>query len=411
MVERRKNSMSQKSQTLKFTQSVKASPEQVYYAFTHASALNQWLCNFSTVLPNPGGRVYLWWNSGYFSSGEFTQIEKNKQLAFTWHGRHEPGDTLVSVKFVDENGHTSVELDHSGFGTGQEWEKIITECQEGWEKGLENLTSIFDTGEDLRYVRRPMLGILLNEFDEDIAKKMGVPITKGIRIDKPVENMGAEAAGLLSDDVIISLGGNDTPDYPELATALQGHLAGDEVEVIFYRGSEKKSTMMKLSSRPFPEIPPKPSEFARAVEANYSTQRDQLQTLVENLTGEESVYKPAPEEWSIKETLAHLVQSEQGLNTWLSGVISGYRPHYDDYGGNLPVFTQATLKAYPTIDELLEQFNRCNKETVALVEGLPNDLPTYQNIYWFLAINMLEPPYHFNGHLEQMEATLKAARK
>jgi hypothetical protein len=169
--------------------------------------------------------------------------------------------------------------------------------------------------------------------------------------------------------------------------------------------------MMKLSSRPFPEIPQNTKEFARALEARYSTQRDQLQTLLVNLTEEEAAYKPAPAEWSIKETLAHLVQSEQGWNTWISGVISGYQPHYDDYGGNLPVFTQATLTAYPTIAELLEQFNRCNKETVALVEDLPNDLPTYKNMYWFLSINMLEPPYHFNGHLEQMESTLKAARK
>jgi uncharacterized protein YndB with AHSA1/START domain/uncharacterized damage-inducible protein DinB len=403
--------MSQDTQTLKFTHSVKAGPEQVYYAFTHASALNQWLCNFSTVIPNVGGRIYLWWNSGYFSSGEFIQMEKNKRLSFTWHGRHEPDDTLVSAQFVGEDGHTLVELDHSGFGTGEAWGKIIKECQDGWEKGLENLSSIFDTGEDLRYVRRPMLGILINEFDEDIAKKMGVPVKKGIRIDKPVENLGAEAAGLLSDDVIVSLGGNDTTDYPELATALQGHHAGDKVEVIFYRGSEKKSTMMKLSSRPFPEIPQNTKEFARALEARYSTQRDQLQTLLVNLTEEEAAYKPALAEWSIKETLAHLVQSEQGWNTWISGVISGYQPHYDDYGGNLPVFTQATLTAYPTIAELLEQFNRCNKETVALVEDLPNDLPTYKNMYWFLSINMLEPPYHFNGHLEQMESTLKAARK
>ncbi len=403
--------MSQDTQTLKFTQSVKASPKQVYYAFTHASALNQWLCNFSTVLPNPGGRIYLWWNSGYFSSGEFTQIEKNKRLSFIWHGRHEPGDTLVSVQFIGEDSHTLVELGHSGFGTGETWEKIVNECQDGWEKGLENLSSIFATGEDLRFVRRPMLGIMINEFDEDIAKKMGVPVSKGIRIDKPVENMGAEAAGLLSDDVIVSLGGNDTTDSAELATALQGYHAGDEVEVIFYRGGEKKSTMMKLSGRPFPEMPQNTEEFARAVEAKYSTQRDQLQTLFEDLTEEEAVYKPAPDEWSIKETLAHLVQSEQGLNTWISGVISGYRPHYDDYGGNLPVFTHATLTAYPTIAELLEQFNRCNKETVALIEGLPDDLPTYKNMYWLLGITMLEPPYHFNGHLEQMEATLKTARK
>jgi uncharacterized protein YndB with AHSA1/START domain len=57
------------SQTLSFTQLVKTSPESVYDAFTNATQLREWLCNVATVVPRPGGRIYLWWNSGYYTSG------------------------------------------------------------------------------------------------------------------------------------------------------------------------------------------------------------------------------------------------------------------------------------------------------------------------------------------------------
>lgn len=41
------------STTVTSEQFVKASPAQVYYALTHASALHEWLCDFATVAPRP----------------------------------------------------------------------------------------------------------------------------------------------------------------------------------------------------------------------------------------------------------------------------------------------------------------------------------------------------------------------
>jgi uncharacterized protein YndB with AHSA1/START domain len=398
------------TQTLTFTQSIKASPLQVFYAFTHASAFNEWLCDFSTVIPNPGGRIYLWWNMGYFTSGEFTVVEKDKKLSFTWHGRQDPSDSNVTVTLVDEDGSTLVTLEHTGLGTDGSWTKIIQECKDGWEAGLENLASVLETGKDLRYIRRPMLGIIVDEFNADIAKQLGVPVDQGMRIDDPVAGMGAEAAGLQSDDVIVSLARQDTTDFPSLTNVLQSYQAGDKVEVAFYRGDEKKSVMMELSSRAFPDIPEKTTDFSKAVETGYAEQYEELAKFLDGVTEEEASFKPSEDEWSIKETIAHLVQGERGWNIWISGVIGGYQPHYDDFGGNLPVVNQATLAAFPTLPELLEEIKRLNKETVALVKGLPDDLPIYKNIYWRLGINLLESPYHFEAHLDQMEAALEASR-
>jgi hypothetical protein len=147
------------------------------------------------------------------------------------------------------------------------------------------------------------------------------------------------------------------------------------------------------------------------VEKERANQYEALEKFLEGVTEEEASFKSNKSEWSIKENLAHLVQGERGWIIWISGVISGYQAHYDDYGGNLPIYNEATLAAFPTVGALLDQFKRLNLEIVALVNGLPDDLPLYKNIYWRLGINLLEPPYHLESHLEQMKTVLEAARK
>ena len=169
--------------------------------------------------------------------------------------------------------------------------------------------------------------------------------------------------------------------------------------------------MMELSSRPFPDIPENTTDFSKDVETGYSEQYKELAKFLDGVTEEEASFNPGKDEWSIKETIAHLIQGERFLNIWISGVIGGFQPHYDDFGGNLPVVNQATLAAYPTVPDLLDQLKRLNKESVALVKGLPDNLPFYKNIYWRLGTTLLEAPYHFEVHLNQMKETLELSRK
>jgi hypothetical protein len=48
------------------------------------------------------------------------------------------------------------------------------------EKSLDNLVSVLETGEDLRFTLRPMIGIGASDFDEEIARQIGVPGNMGI---------------------------------------------------------------------------------------------------------------------------------------------------------------------------------------------------------------------------------------
>jgi uncharacterized protein YndB with AHSA1/START domain len=44
---------------VKVEQYVKATTSQVFFAFTHAISLTEWMCDFATVAPRPEGRMYL----------------------------------------------------------------------------------------------------------------------------------------------------------------------------------------------------------------------------------------------------------------------------------------------------------------------------------------------------------------
>ena len=398
------------SQTLTFTQMVKTTPESVYSAFTNATQLREWLCNVATVVPRSGGRIYLWWNSGYYTSGEFTHAESGKELTFTWHGRGEPTPTQVEVSLKPQNGGTLVTLVHTGIGSGDEWTAIMSEMEKGWETSLKNLASVQETGEDLRFILRPMLGIILDEFNPEIAKRLGLPTSDGIRLSGTVEGMGAKDAGLLEDDVIVSMGGIDTIDGSSLNNVLNAHRAGDEIEVVFYRGGEKMSVEMELSRRPIPVIPSTAKELADAVEIQYNKIKSMMDEFLEGVTEEEASFKPGPKQWSLKGNLAHFIQGERGFQQYIAELVDGYERFADDYGGNSDAFIEATIAVYPTMKYLVREYKSNMAETLYFIANFPDEFVTRKGTYWRLAYNVLQDPYHFASHLEQMQATLDAAR-
>jgi hypothetical protein len=315
----------------------------------------------------------------------------------------------VEVRLAPEDEGTRVQVIHGGVGNGGDWAEIEPVLQRAWAFSLENLKSIFNSGADLRFTQRPMLGITISDFNADIAERMGVPVSEGICLDGVVPGMGAGAAGLQDGDVIVGLDGQEVTGWPSLTNALQGRRAGDTVEVDFYRGPERKRVQMTLSGRPLPQIPSTVDALTDAVSARYAQMDSELSDLFDGVSEAQAAHRVAPGAWSAREVLAHLIHSERGWHTWISDLVSGQEAWYDDWGNNLQARIDATLQAFPTTGELLEELHRLNAETVAFVAHLPASFLERKASYWRLAYQLLEAPYHFQTHMEQMREAMEAA--
>jgi uncharacterized protein YndB with AHSA1/START domain/uncharacterized damage-inducible protein DinB len=403
--------MPTETQSFSFEKTVTAAPDQVYRAFTNSTHLRGWLSDIAIADPRPFGRIYMAWNSGFYTNGEFVELELDRKVVFTWLGRNEPGQTRVEVMIYPQGSDSRVQLKHSGVGSGDEWAKVIEEIRTGWTASLENLAALMDTGEDLRLTRRPMMGITLNDFNEEIARRLGVPVSQGIRIDTTVEGMGAQTAGLESNDVIISMGGYKVLGFSDIANALQGHRAGDELEVQFYRGPEKKTIMMTLSGRSVPTTPATVAELAEKVRARYEEINRNLDEFLANISEEEAAHQPAPGEWSIKDVLAHLIHDERGFHNYITQVVDEHEAHYDDYPSNMQFLNDAMMSVYPTLAELRQALRHATQESVELFEHLPESFREHKGSFWRLVYAALSDPYHYIAHMEQMQAALAAARE
>ncbi len=400
---------SQDGRTLSFEQLIPVPPAATYHAFTNSTALRGWLADVATTAPRPGGRIYLATNQGDHMAGAYTALEPDREVAFSWQGNGEPGPSQVRVSFVPEEEGTRVLLRHEGLGSGPEWQATADALEKQWPGALENLASVLTTGEDLRFTRRPMLGIIISDLTERIAAEIGVPVAEGIRLDNVIDGMGAAAAGLQANDVVVEIDGQETNSWETLQAALAGRRAGDTVEVTFYRGPEKRQTAMTLSGRPIPELPATVPELAEAVSAFYEQIEAELDTFFASVDEAAVMRKPAPDVWSAADVLAHFIHGERMTQQWIAHLVSGHEPWQDDWGDNLDAQVAATVGVYPGLAALLDVLKSHYRETVALVANLPETAAERKGSFWRLAYELLESPYHFRAHLEQMQEALSAA--
>ncbi len=399
------------TQVLKFKQRVNAPPAQVYRAFTNSTALREWLCDAAQADGRKGGRVHLWWNAGHYATGEFTSLVPDKKVVFTWRGPSDPAATNVQVSLVARDGRTLVTLTHSGVGRGRAWAATAEGFKREWPRSLENLKSVLESGRDLRFTLRPMLGIQVDTFDAETANKLGVPVKEGIRLGGVLEGMGASTAGLQADDVIVNVGGKKTHGWPALANALQAHRAGDEVKVAFYRGGDKRTVVMKLSGRPIDEPPATATELAEAVHKMHAEFDAQLAAVFEGVSEEEASHEPGPGEWSAKDVVCHLLAGERDTHTWIIDLLGGEERWSDGWAGNIRTRHVGILAAFPTVPALLEELKRNEMETAAMLAALPEEFVARKGSFWRLAYGILDSPSHNTGHLDQIRAAIASARK
>ena len=400
--------------TLTFTRSVKAPPEEAFRAFTHATALRDWLCHAAANSPHKGGYLFLHWKEGYSARGSYTVFEPPHKLTFTWDGSREPGVEAVDLTFEASADGTLVKLAHTLPDRTPEWQPVVAVVQDEWPAALENLQSFLETGIDLRVARRPRLGIWYDEYTPEKAETLGVPAKEGILLAGTGENTGARAAGLVKDDVLVSLNGVKLVDPSSFDQALRGLKAGDQPIVEYYRGAEKHSMPLELGRFPIPELPASPAELAAKVRDIYRQLNHSISELIQDLNEEQAGKRPAEKEWSAKGLIGHFILCERDYQSWVAAMLHDnvimddveYRPNMDER-------IDALVVRLRTVPNLMEELALAQEETVALIAALPDTI-THRRKHLYRRIvewenGVFEGHYEFE-HAEQLKKIIAAVK-
>lgn len=395
---------------IKFERTVPGKPEDVIYAVSTSQGWRDWLADAAYFRSRPGGSFHLSWDTGWYASGTVETIEKPNRVILGWKGKDAPGATQVTVTLELAGENTHVQIVQSGFGEGADWDASRKLAAGGWETGLENLESIFDTGVDLRVVRRPMLGIMGNDFNEEIAASIGVPVTEGTRLADVIEGMGAEKAGLQGDDVLVEMDGTSLRTWEDLGPVLQSRQAGDVVKVVFYRGAEKQEVEMELMGRPIPDLDLDPVAFAQSYREASAQVMEELKEALDGVSELEAEYTHG-DGWSVKENLAHLATVEEWNLFTITELLSDNEQQSAGGGENRREQLRAVVRTTPSLDQLIERIARATEETCAMLEESALVLSARKGVMWRLGTNLLHfPGGHDREHIEQMKRELELAR-
>ena len=390
---------------------VDAPPKTAYRAFTNATSLREWLCDLATVEPHTGGRMYLWWRGDFYSSGHYLELDENKRIKFRWYASIDPAPTEVTVSVVEKDTGTLVRMDHD-IPDDPFWLKKGQTFRENWDDSLENLKAVLETGIDLRIANRPMLGIFPGDFTEEQAIALGVPVREGLRLDGVVEGMGAQKAGLQKDDVLVEMAGHPIRNDPNsLPEAITGKKGGDKIDVVIYRGPEKKTITMELSKRPMPDVPFDPETLVKSARELYEDALAEVEKCFEGVTDDEAMARPDAQEWSALEIVAHLIHGERSNQIFLTVLIDGYERVADGFGSNINAQVQATVAANPSVALMLDALRRTVEETLAYASYLPEEFVANKGSYYRFGFGLLQPNFHLTAHAGQIRDAIAAARK
>jgi len=109
------------------------------------------------------------------------------------------------------------------------------------------------TIEDLiRYghVTYPWLGVSVSTVSSLLAASENLSVDGGALIAEIVADSPAEVAGLKVGDVIIRFGDHEISNVADLVQAIRSSQIGEEVEIVFVRGEDTKTTSARLVERP-----------------------------------------------------------------------------------------------------------------------------------------------------------------
>ena len=145
--------MASPTREITITQTILAAPAQAYAAFTRAEGWCAWCCEQAKSDARVGGKLHIY-TEGYNAYGEFTELEPDRTVAFTWNGDGEP-PTRIRVLLDGHEHSTVVTFQVIGLGPEQDWAGIADFLERTWGRVLNNLKAVLETGPGICGERDP----------------------------------------------------------------------------------------------------------------------------------------------------------------------------------------------------------------------------------------------------------------
>ena len=113
-------------------------------------------------------------------------------------------------------------------------------------------------------VRRGQLGVMIQDLSADAVEVLGLEAAKGVIVADVVDGSAAEAAGIRSGDVVLSLDDEEVVDASDLRTRVGLANVGDEVELVVLRDGKRKAIEATIGAAEDADRSPRPSTSALA---------------------------------------------------------------------------------------------------------------------------------------------------
>ena len=111
-------------------------------------------------------------------------------------------------------------------------------------------------------VERAYLGVTTSDVTEQLAEDLDLPVEEGALIQEVAAGGPAQEAGLrggrtalaeglrVGGDIIVKVGDHDIAQNTDVADAILDRKPGDEVEIEYFRGDERRTVSVELGERP-----------------------------------------------------------------------------------------------------------------------------------------------------------------
>jgi serine protease Do len=110
-------------------------------------------------------------------------------------------------------------------------------------------------------VNRGMLGVIIQNIDEDLAKQLNLPATEGVLVAQVNKDTAAEKAGIKVGDVILRYNGKKAEDVRQLRNLVAATSPGSKVEIVLRRNGQEQTVTAQIG-----ELPAEPGEAGRGEE-------------------------------------------------------------------------------------------------------------------------------------------------